>query len=475
MMGEIMNKLTNLAPERVFYYFEEICKIPHGSGNTSRISDFCEKFAIEHNLDYVREEIGNVIIKKCATCGKDNSAPVIIQGHLDMVCEKNPDVKFDFLNDSIQVDTNGEFVFANGTTLGGDDGIAVAMALAILESEDIIHPALEVLFTVDEETGMYGAGALDGSIFKGKRLINIDSEEEGIFTVSCAGGVRAELKVPVEFESNVYLCYTIVVDGLKGGHSGVDIDKGRLNANKVAVEFLSTLNDFRIISIDGGLKDNAIPAYCKIVLASQENIEAKVKDFLKNYVNSNEPDFSLKFEYSESTNMCMSESSTKSVVDFLKDVPNGIIKWSENIEGLVETSLNLGVLKTENDCISASFAVRSSVNAAKIKLLETLEKYVESFQGKIHIEGHYPAWEYKKDSTLRESMVNVFKEMYGKEPKVVAIHAGLECGLLSEKIEGLDAVSIGPDMMDIHTPREKISVSSVERVYKYLLRLLNEL
>ena len=470
-----MGVLKNLKPERVFYYFEEICKIPHGSGDTSKISDFCERFAIEHKLDYVREEIGNVIIKKSATGGKEDSLPVIIQGHLDMVCEKNPDVAFDFYNDSIEVNTDGEFVFANGTTLGGDDGIAVAMALAILESNDIVHPALEVLFTVDEETGMYGAGALDGSLFKGNRLINIDSEEEGVFTVSCAGGVRAELTVPVTFEDNSMPCYKITIDGLQGGHSGVEIHKGRLNANKVAASLLLDLGDVRIVSINGGLKDNAIPAHSQIIVATEMDIENVASEFAEKNRIETDNNLTVSVVKTNTYDKAMSFNSSKKVADFLHNVPNGIVKWSDDIEGLVETSLNLGVLKTEENCVSASFALRSSVNAEKMALLDKLEAFVKDFDGKIFSEAHYPAWEYKKDSVLRDTMVRVYEETYGDEPQVVAIHAGLECGLLCEKIENLDAVSIGPNMMDIHTPREKISVASVERVYKYLLRLLEVL
>ena len=470
-----MGVLKNLKPERVFYYFEEICKIPHGSGDTSKISDFCERFAIEHKLDYVREEIGNVIIKKPATGGKEDSLPVIIQGHLDMVCEKNPDVVLDFYNDSIEVNTDGEFVFANGTTLGGDDGIAVAMALAILESNDIVHPALEVLFTVDEETGMYGAGALDGSLFKGNRLINIDSEEEGVFTVSCAGGVRAELTVPVMFEDNSMPCYKITIDGLQGGHSGVEIHKGRLNANKVAASLLLDLGDVRIVSINGGLKDNAIPAHSQIIVATEMDIENAALEFAEKNRIETDNNLTVSVVKTNTYDKAMSFNSSKKVADFLHNVPNGIIKWSDDIEGLVETSLNIGVLKTEENFVSASFALSSSVNAEKMALLDKLEAFVKDFDGEIFSEAHYPAWEYKKDSVLRDTMVRVYEEMYGDEPQVVAIHAGLECGLLSEKIVGLDAVSIGPNMMDIHTPREKISVASVERVYKYLLRLLEVL
>ena len=472
-MGEGMRKLKNLNPERVFYYFEEICKIPHGSGDTERISDFCEQFAIKHNLDYVREKIGNIIIKKSASKGKENSPTIIIQGHLDMVCEKNPDIDLDFLNDVIELNTDGNFIFANGTTLGGDDGIGVAIAMAILENDEIQHPALEVVFTVDEETGMYGAQALDASILKGKKLINIDSEEEGVFTVSCAGGARAELLVPVEFEENLMPCYKIVIEGLQGGHSGVDIDKGRLNANKVAANFLSKLKNIRIVSINGGLKDNAIPSYCQVIVSSNLDFENIADNFVKNNRVYTDSKLCIRVDKTNFCNLAMTQNSTENVIDFLKDVPNGIVKWSEDINGLVETSLNLGVLKTDSNYISASFAVRSSVNAEKHKLLNKLRKYVTKFNGKMIEEGHYPAWEYKNKSELRNKMLAAYKLMYGNEPKVIAIHAGLECGILSEKISGLDAVSIGPDMKDIHTPRERLSIASVKRVYEYIIKLLS--
>lgn len=470
-----MKKLGNLKPERVFYYFEEICSIPHGSGNTKKISDFCVNFAKEHNLEYVQDDMNNVIIKKPATKGKESSPTVIIQGHLDMVCEKEPEIDFDFEKQGLNIYVDGDFIKADGTTLGGDDGIAVAMALAVLEDENICHPALEVLFTVDEETGMYGAKALDGSLLEGRTLINIDSEEEGIFTVSCAGGVRAEVTLPVEYEDNSKECLKITVSGLIGGHSGVEIHKGRLNSNKVAAEFLNTLSDINLVKINGGLKDNAIPVYTEVIVATNEDIREKAEEFRLNTLCDTDKDLTIKVEKCEKTAKCFTGEITQKAIGLLNALPNGIIKWSEDIEELVETSLNMGVLTTENDKIIVSFALRSSVNSEKDKLVDKLYNCAKDFGASLLREGDYPAWEYKKDSDLRDTMCKVWEELYGNKPKVIAIHAGLECGLLSEKLPGLDSVSIGPNMMDIHTPREKIDISSVWRTYNFLYELLKVL
>ena len=470
-----MKKLSGLKPERVFYYFEKICAIPHGSGNTKQISDFCVEVAKGLKLEVIQDEMNNVIIKKPATKGKENSPTVVIQGHLDMVCEKTPDCDIDFLTDGLDIYVEDGFVKAKGTTLGGDDGIAVAMALAVLEADDISHPNLEVLFTVDEETGMFGAEALDGSLIEGRLLINIDSEDEGIFTVSCAGGINAELSLPFETLKNVMPCYKITVDGLNGGHSGVDIDKGRLNSNKIAAAFLNTLDNFNLVSINGGLKSNAIPSFTTIVIATNQDILVLAEEFaLKNRIDTDDG-LKISVEKISKTDFALTKEDSEKVVDFLCGVPNGIIGWSKNIEGLVETSLNLGILKTEKEKIVCNFALRSSVNSEKYSLLEELEKYVKKFGGEIFSDGNYPAWEYKEDSLLREKMCKVYHEMYGKKPEIVAIHAGLECGLLSEKLNGLDAVSIGPDMKDIHTPRERLSIASVQSLYGYLIKLLGEI
>ncbi len=468
-----MGKLSHLQPARVFHYFEEICGIPHGSGDTARISDYCVAFAKAHNLIYHQDSLGNVIIKKPATAGYEDHPAVILQGHIDMVCEKAPDCAIDFTADGLDVDTDGELVFAHGTTLGGDNGIAVAMAFAILESTDLAHPPLEVLLTVDEETGMYGAEGFDSALLEGKMLINIDSEEEGVLTVSCAGGARAELTLPLTYAPADGAAYRICVDGLQGGHSGIEIDKGRLNANIVMAQFLKTL-DCRLVTIGGGLKDNAIPVYCEAIITCDTDPAAAATAFAAANRVAGDPNLNISVEPALA-DAAMTADSTAAVLNLLTTVPNGIQSMSADIAGLVQTSLNLGILTTDRDTLRASFAVRSSVGAEKAALLAKLESQITALGGGYASHGHYPAWEYRKESRLRDAMCAVWERTNGAAPTVAAIHAGLECGLFCEKIDGLDAVSIGPNMWDVHTCRERLSVASTARVYAYLCDVLKEL
>ena len=468
-----MGKLSHLQPTRVFHYFEEICGIPHGSGDTARISDYCVAFAKAHGLAYHQDTLGNVIIKKPATAGYEDHPTVILQGHIDMVCEKAPDCPINFATDGLLVDTDGELVFAHGTTLGGDNGIAVAMAFAILESTDLAHPPLEVLLTVDEETGMYGAEGFDPSFLEGKILINIDSEEEGVLTVSCAGGARAELSLPLTYALADSAAYHVVVDGLQGGHSGIEIDKGRLNANIVLAQFLQSI-DCRLVSIDGGLKDNAIPVSSAAIILCDTDPTAAAAAFAAAHRVDGDPNLTISVTPALA-DAAMDEATTAAVLTLLTIVPNGIQAMSADIDGLVQTSLNLGILTTDEDTLRASFAVRSSVSAEKTALLAQLESQITAMGGSFTSYGHYPAWEYRKDSRLRDVMCAVWERTTGEKPTVAAIHAGLECGLFCEKIHGLDAVSIGPDMWDVHTYRERLSVASTARVYAYLCDVLKEL
>ena len=468
-----MGKLTHLQPERVFHYFEEICGIPHGSGDTARISDYCVAFAKAQGLAYHQDALGNVIIKKPATAGYEDHPTVILQGHIDMVCEKAPDCPIDFATDGLDVDTDGELVFAHGTTLGGDNGIAVAMAFAVLESTDLPHPPLEVLLTVDEETGMYGAEGFDPALLKGKLLINIDSEEEGVLTVSCAGGARAELTLPLTYTRSSAAAYCVTVSGLQGGHSGIEIDKGRLNANVVMAQFLQSI-DCRLVSIDGGLKDNAIPVECTAYITTDADVYAAAEAFVAAHRVDTDPHLTISIDAALAERE-MNAATTAQVLTLLTTVPNGIRSMSADIDGLVQTSLNLGILTTSDDVLRASFAVRSSVGAEKAELLSKLERQITAMGGSYASHGHYPAWEYRKDSRLRDVMCAVWERTGGAQPVIAAIHAGLECGLFCEKIEGLDAVSIGPNMWDVHTCRERLSVASTARVYAYLCDVLKEL
>lgn len=470
-----MRVLEGLKPERVFHFFEDICAIPHGSGNTDKISDYCVEFAKKNNLKYIKDVHNNVIIYKNASKGYESHDTVIVQGHLDMVCEKDADCTIDFLTDGLDIRVDGDYVCANGTTLGGDDGIAIAMALAILEDNTLSHPPIEALFTTDEETGMFGAEGLDASLLSGKKLINVDSEEEGILTVGCAGGARVDIKLSLTKGTTDIPCYKVTVGGLKGGHSGAEIDKGRLNSNITMGRFLNSLPfNYNIGDIRGGQKDNAIPRETTAIIFTNGDLSPVAENFVKGNKVDTDNGLTLTVEKTAFAK-CYDENSSKKIAELLCALPNGIVSMSSDIEGLVQTSLNMGVLKIENDTLSATIAARSSVNDEKYALLERLKCIVETFGGEYASHSHYPAWEYRKVSPLRDTMAAVYERMYGKTPIVAAIHAGLECGLFCDKIEGLDAVSFGPNLYDIHTSRERLSVSSIERTYEYLLEMLKAL
>ena len=476
-------KLAGLQPAAVFKYFEEICAMPHGSGNTRIISDYLVNFAKEHGLRYIQDEANNVILFQEGTCGYEDHDPVIIQGHMDMVCEKDADCPIDMATEGLDVTHDGEYVFAKGTTLGGDDGIAIAFALAILADTTIPHPPLEVIVTVDEEIGMLGAAVADLHELKGRTLINIDSEEEGVFTVSCAGGATATISLPCERRTVYGPCIRLVVDGLQGGHSGVEIHKKRTNANKVMGEFMSRIQDLMplcLTGFSGGSKDNAITRSCTANLVAMgidlqringiaEQLQAEIREQYE------EPEAVVQaYDVDALGGNALTTTATGKVISLLCSVPNGVQAWSADIPGLVQTSLNLGIAKLA-DTMNLTFSVRSSVNQEKLDLLEKL-KEIAAFHDAAYTQmGDYPAWEYKADSKLRDVMVKTYVDMFGKEPEVVAIHAGLECGLLSEKLPGLDCVSIGPEMHDIHTSREKLGIASTERTWNYLLAVLKAL
>ncbi len=470
-----MSVLKNLEPASVMHYFEELCTVPHGSFDTKRISDYCVEFAKAHELRYVQDEFNNVVIYKPATEGYENHPTVILQGHLDMVCEKDEDCDIDFSCDGLRLRHDGEFISAEGTTLGGDDGIAVAYALALLAADDLKHPALECVFTTDEEVGMLGADAMDMSVLKGRLLLNCDSEDEGVLTVSCAGGARSDFKLPIAFEPAWGKAYRVAVSDLIGGHSGVEIHKGRANANKVLAQILKTL-PVRLVSIGGGSKDNAIPRQSIAVVCTEKPDFAEAFAAAARLIRLPETETEVKFtcEPVEAEKM-MTEEASAAVLGLLNDLPNGVQKMSADIEGLVQTSLNLGVLQTDEDCVRMGFSVRSSVNTEKEELLSELRALAEKYAAAYEESGHYPAWEYCKNSVLRDTMVETFRELYGKEPIVEAIHAGLECGIFCDRLEGLDAVSFGPQMYDIHTSRERLSVASVQRTWKYLVAVLERL
>lgn len=476
--------LAGLQPERVFHYFEEICAIPHGSWNMKPIGDYLESFAKTQGLRYRRDEAHNVIIWKDGTAGYQDHAPVILQGHTDMVAEKDENCPINFETDGLDLTHDETHLFARGTTLGGDDGIAVAYGLALLESKDIPHPPLEVVLTVNEEVGMLGADALDCSDLKGRMLLNCDSEDEGVFTVSCAGGATSIITLPATRKPVYGPCVLLQVDGLQGGHSGVEIHKNRGNANKIMGQLLAKIQEkmpLCLVSLSGGAKDNAIPRTCRanvvamgLDIAAISALAAEVQ--AEGRETYNDPDLIVTAEEVEAMGgLGLSVEDTKNFISLINTLPNGIQAMSQHIPGLVQTSLNMGIAKLENEEIVFTFSVRSSVNQEKEDLLNKLKEITAAHRAVYNQMGTYPAWEYREESPLRDVMVAAFKDMYGKEPVVEAIHAGLECGILSSKLPGLDCVSFGPQMQDIHTSREKLDIASVGRTWELLLEILKRL
>ena len=474
--------ITLPQPTNVFNFFLDLTKIPRGSGNTKAVSDYCVDFAKKRDLWYNQDSANNVIIKKPASQGYESYAPVIIQGHLDMVCEKNSDSCIDFEKDALEIETDGEFIFANGTTLGADDGIAVAFALAVLDADDLKHPSLEVVFTTDEETGMDGAMALDCSLLSAKTLLNIDSEQEGIFTVSCAGGLNVTGELNVDFKTENLDGYKITICDLKGGHSGVEIDKRRANANIIAGRLLSRLCEtqkIKLSSVNGGLKHNAITSECKMVLACDGDISAIVSDFercIKEEYSKSDPDLKITLNQFKSKKIKIaSYEETKNIASLLSKMPDGVYSMSEDIDGLVKTSSNLGILETNENGLFMLSSVRSSDENEKESYSDIVLNHMLSHNLIAKKGEEYPAWEYLQNSPLRTIMCKVFEEMYQKPPVTEAIHAGLECGIFCGKIKGLDCVSFGPDIMDIHTPKERLNIDSTKRTWEFLIKILENL
>lgn len=508
-----MRKFEGLEPAKVFYFFEEICNIPHGSYEIDKISDYLAAFAKERNLDYIQDEVKNVIINKPATKGYENEPVVIIQGHMDMVAVKDADCDINMSLDGLNIAHDDEYVWAEGTSLGGDDGIAVAYALAILDSDDIKHPNLQVIITVNEEVGMDGAIGIDPKIIKGNRLLNIDSEEEGIFTVGCAGGTKVESFLPVNKIVRDGCKYSITVDGLQGGHSGTMIHLGRANADVILGRILLALSEklkadvpdaaWGLGSLKGGEKSNAIPAsaYAEmIVVGADKTIDQIIQDTIAEQESILKQEYkgkddglqiSLKIEEEQKTYEFATKESSEKCIQMLIMQPDGVQSRNAYLDSLVETSLNLGIMNlslssenvddSENNDDSEKnatigfktiYELRSSVRSSKNALKDKVRMIAELLGAKIRILGEYPEWEFRNDSRLQKKMIDVYSKMYHSEPEVNIIHAGLECGVLAEKIEGLDAVSFGPNILDIHTTKEKLDIASTKRVWEFLLELL---
>lgn len=487
-----MGVLDGLKPEGVFHFFEEISRIPRGSGNEKQVSDYLKKFATERGLECIQDACNNIIIIKEAAHGYEQEAPYILQGHMDMVAVKKPDCDIDLTKDPLRLCVKDGRVCAEGTSLGGDDGIAVAYILALLDAQDIGHPRLEMIVTTEEETGLTGAQSIDLSMLRGRQLINLDNEEEGAIITSCAGGARVDVEIPLQWEQipgEESRILQVKIQGLQGGHSGSEIDKGRGNANCLLGRILAAAagqSVVRLAAIQGGQADNAIPREAEAVLVVSEKEQAQVLDCIekeagkiKEKLKETDAGFDVvctpcHIDREMETAECLTEACTRQILSCLTEQPNGIIAMSHDVKGLVQTSLNLGIMVLGQEMLQLSYAVRSSIDQEKEALCKRMQEIAGQFGAEAKVRSAYPGWAYRKDSPLRDRLSAVYERMYGRRPELQAIHAGLECGLLAAKIPGLDCVSIGPDMSDVHTTEESFSIDSVARVWDYLLAVLAE-
>ncbi|MEA3423555.1 MAG: aminoacyl-histidine dipeptidase, partial [Bacillota bacterium] len=475
--------LKGIKPIEVMKYFEKLTRIPRESGNEKAVSDFLVDFAKENKLDVIQEPCLNVIIKKPASKGYEDHKKVILQGHIDMVCVKEDDYDFDFEKDPIPLLIDGDFIKTKGTTLGGDNGIAVAMMMAVLEDASLKHPEISALFTVSEETGMDGVLDLNPENVYGDILINLDSEEEGVLLASCAGGVNSIIELDIEKkESKNDTAYRLIVHGLKGGHSGVEIQNRRANAAVILGRVIHMLNStlsFDMSNINGGDKPNAIPKNAQAIIVFDKSDTDKFNDEinafefeLKSEYEVSDPEIMVTFEEIDKPDFVYEDKTKESIINILSLIPNAVQTMSAGIEGLVESSSNLGVLEEKDDKIVFVNSVRSSVASLKKDITDKIQIISDLTGAEMTSESDYPSWPFKVESEIRELMKKEYLKMYHTELKVDAIHAGLECGFLKEKIGDIDMVSLGPDLFDVHTPKERLSISSTQRIYEFLLKIL---
>ena len=476
--------IKHIQPKEVFHWFAEISTIPRGSNNEKAISDFLVHFAKARSLEVYQDEALNVIIKKPGTAGYEKAPTVILQGHMDMVCEKTADSKHDFLKDPIKLIVEGDNLHADRTTLGGDDGIAVAYALAILDSNQLAHPPLEVLITTNEEVGMDGARALKAEYLQGRILFNIDSEEEGVFLVSCAGGANTNINFKIETEPLKGQALSIKIDGLLGGHSGMEIIKQRANAIKLLGRVLSAVQaeqTVHIVSISGGSKHNAIAKEAHAIItvedaARAQTVITQLAAAIKAEYRVADKDIRIAAEAASILPQTMYTGTVScGIIDFMTMTPNGVQYMSMDIPGLVQTSLNHGIVALDGDILTFTISVRSSVKSELEEIIQTLQLCAQRTGGIFNKVSEYPAWEYSPQSLARDIAVKTYKDLTGNEPIISAIHAGLECGLIKQTIPDIDAVSFGPNLYDVHTPNEHLSISSAERTWKFIVKLLENM
>lgn len=478
-----MAVLSGLEPKAVFEYFEKLCSVPHGSGNTRQISDLCVSFAKELGLRWRQDEFHNVTIWKEASPGCENAAPVILQGHIDMVCVKTADCAKDMAREGLDLRTDGEWVWAEQTSLGGDNGAAVAMILAILADDSLVHPPLEAVFTVDEEVGLVGASVMDCSGLKGRKLINLDSEEEGVFTVSCAGGVQLDCVLPGEWAPlEGETGFTITLEGLLGGHSGAEIHKGRASANQVMTRVLyGAMEQFpglRLADVRGGKFDNVIcsknQARAAVPAGRAGEFEGFIRAFgeaLRNEYRGCDDGIALTCEET-ALDRALTQESTAKILRTMLAVPQGVQAMNADFPGLVQTSQNLGVMELGEEGLRFSVSVRSCVASQKEMMVQRMEALLALGGGTLSQRSAYPGWQYDRNSALLQDALEVYRETSGKAGVVSATHGGLECGLFIEKLPGLDAVSFGPELRDVHSFQEKLNVASTRRVYEVTRALL---
>ena len=481
-----MSVTEGLKPAAFFEYFEAIAKIPHGSGNTDAISEYVYNEAVRLGYEARRDAHNNVVVHAPCSPGYENAPTVMLQGHMDMVCEKGPGSTHDFTKDPLRLSLDGKYLHADNTTLGGDDGAAVCLMLMILQDKSLPHPALECVFTTDEETGMFGADGLDCSDLHAKYLINLDNEIEDSFVVACAGGARFEADVPVTRKKVTKPAYKLSVMTEKGGHSGMFIHKNRPNANLVLARWLGYLNNegvsFDLVSIDGGMMDNAIPMASSAVIMTELEIDFLLfqEIFDEAFKDCDDHPHLSAEALGVKTMDAVSADDKFNLLNAFCTLPNGAQAYMEDMPELVRTSLNFGILKTLPDKVLCRSSVRSSDAGEKDALLGKLKALYEAIPGTVtSVSGNYPGWAYVKDSRLRTLMMDIYNRYYapesGRTAKAEAIHAGLECGILLSKMPGLDIVSIGPDMMDIHTPKERLDVESTDRFCRFVLQVLREM
>ncbi len=483
-MGSV---LGHLKPELVWYHFEEICKYPRASKKEEKIAEYVVSVGKRLGLQVEKDKFGNIVIRKPATPGKENLKTVVLQGHIDMVCEKNRDVEHDFDKDPIYPYIDGDWVKAKGTTLGADNGIGVACALAVLEATDVEHGPLECLFTLDEETGLTGASSLKKNWLKADILINMDSEDIGVIFIGCSGGknTAATFKAKLEKTPRNYSSFELKVAGLKGGHSGLEIHVGRGNAVKIlnrAIWSYSQENNIRLAEINGGNKHNAIPREAFSVVLVPKNDEKKLKKFVAKFNEtvkaeyvSVEPDLMVSMEKHAAPEKVLDEKTQKHLLNALYAIPHGVIKMSNDIPGLVETSTNLAVVETKGKNINIVTSQRSPVFSQNVDITNMVSSVLKLAGAEITYGDGYPGWAPDIHSDILKVFKSTFTKMYGKEPEVTAIHAGLECGIIKEKYPNMDMISFGPTMRDVHSPAEKLQISTVPEFYNQLKTVLKNI